>query len=190
MHPNYVSHPFHQFLIYIVYNIIAFLINAFWTSLLPIVTKGAFFWSIAGFTVICITLLATASPNYNSGDLVFRTFINETGWPDGISWLLGLLQAGLGLTGFDAVAHMIEEIPNPAVEGPKIMIGCVGIGVFTGFLFLMILLFVGGSVEDMISAGEGPLLRIFYVATGSKVGSVCLLVYVDCPPFFSNVSRY
>jgi len=77
---------------------------------------------------------------------------------------------------------MIEEIPNPAVEGPKIMIGCVGIGVFTGFLFLMILLFVGGSVEEMISAGEGPLLRIFYVATGSKAGSVCLLVYVTCLP--------
>ncbi|RAL58596.1 hypothetical protein DID88_003956 [Monilinia fructigena] len=39
-----------------------------------------------------------------------------SGWPDGVAWLLGLLQAGLGLTGFDAVAHMIEEIPNPGVQ--------------------------------------------------------------------------
>jgi hypothetical protein len=31
----------------------------------------------------------------------------------------GLLQGSLGLTGFDAVAHMIEEIPNPTIEGPK-----------------------------------------------------------------------
>lgn len=31
----------------------------------------------------------------------------DSGWPGGIGWLLGLLQAGLGLTGFDAVAHMI-----------------------------------------------------------------------------------
>jgi len=29
---------------------------------------------------------------------------------DGVSWLLGLLQGGLGLTGYDAVAHMIEEL--------------------------------------------------------------------------------
>jgi hypothetical protein len=29
---------------------------------------------------------------------------------DGLAWLLGLLQGGLGLTGYDAVAHMIEEM--------------------------------------------------------------------------------
>lgn len=29
---------------------------------------------------------------------------------DGLAWLLGLLQGGFGLTGFDAVAHMIEEM--------------------------------------------------------------------------------
>ena len=37
----------------------------------------------------------------------------DSGWPDGIGWLLGLLQAGLGLTGFDAVAHMIGMYHRP-----------------------------------------------------------------------------
>lgn len=148
------------------------------TLLLPIITKSAFIWSITGFVIISITLLACASPNYSSADFVFREFINETGWPDGIAWLLGLLQAGLGLTGFDAVAHMIEEIPNAAVEGPKIMIACVGIGVFTGFIFLMVLLFVAGNVDDVISSTAGPLLQIFFNATGSKAGSICLLMFV------------
>jgi len=32
------------------------------------------------------------------------------------------LQGGLGLTGYDAVAHMIEELPNATKEGPKVMI--------------------------------------------------------------------
>jgi amino acid transporter len=73
-----------------------------------LINKSAIIWSISGFVVISITILACASPNYNSADLVFRQFENETGWPDGIAWLLGLLQAGLGLTGFDATAHMIE----------------------------------------------------------------------------------
>lgn len=73
-------------------------------------------WSITGFVVICITVLACASPDYNSGDLVYRTFLNETGWPDGIAWMLGLLQGTLGLTGYDATAHMVEEIPNAVVE--------------------------------------------------------------------------
>ena len=83
---------------------VAFLVNAFATDSLPWITKAAFFWSIAGFGIISITLLACASPNYSSGDFVYREFLNETGWPDGIAWLLGLLQGGLGLTGYDAVS--------------------------------------------------------------------------------------
>jgi choline transport protein len=178
MRPEYVEQPWHQFLIYIGYNLVAFLVNAFMTMTLPLVTKGAFIWSITGFVVISITVLACASPNYSSGQFVYEEFINETGWPDGIAWLLGLLQAGLGLTGFDAVAHMVEEIPNAAVEAPKIMIACVAIGVFTGFVFLSVLLFVAGNVDDVIQSSAGPLLQIFYHATQSKAGSICLLMYV------------
>lgn len=84
---------------------------------------------------------------------------------------------GLGLTGFDAVAHMIEEIPNASVDGPKIMIYCVAIGMFTGFIFLSCLLFAsGGNTEEIIASPLGPLLYIFYNATHSRAGSVCLLI--------------
>jgi choline transport protein len=74
---------------------------------------------------------------------------------------------------------VIEEIPNPAVEGPKIMIACVGIGIFTGFIFLMVLLFVAGQIDGpdgVILSSAGTLLQIFYNATGSKAGSICLLM--------------
>lgn len=175
--PSYAPQRWHQFLIYIGYNFVAFLINAFMNHLLPYVNKAAITWSIAGFAIICITVLSCASPNYSTGDFVFREFINETGWPDGIAWLLGLLQGGLGLTGYDAVAHMIEEIPNAAIEGPKIMIYCVAIGTFTGFVFLTCLLFVAGDVNQVIDSAAGPLLQILYNATQSKAGAVCLLIF-------------
>ncbi|KAI4185970.1 MAG: hypothetical protein LQ346_005778 [Caloplaca aetnensis] len=158
-HKDYSPQRWHQFLLYIGYTVAAFCINAFGNQILPWVTKGAFAWSISGFIVISITLLACASPEYSSGDFVFRGFVNETGWPDGVAWLLGLLQAGLGLTGYDAVAHMIEEIPDPTVEGPRIMVACVGIGTFTGFIFLMVLLFVAGPIEDVIGF---PLICILF----------------------------
>lgn len=174
---SYAPQRWHQFLIYIGYNIIAFLINAFGNSIIPHVNKTAIIWSITGFVVITITVLACASPNYNSASFVFANFTNETGWPDGIAWLLGLLQGGLGLTGYDATAHMIEEIPNAAVEGPKIMVYCVAIGLFTGFIFLMCLLFVGGSSADIINSSYGPLGQIFYHATGSRAGTVCLTIF-------------
>ncbi|OKL57582.1 hypothetical protein UA08_07277 [Talaromyces atroroseus] len=177
MHPSYVSERWHQFLIYIGYNIAAFIINALMNSTLPMVTRAAFIWSIAGFVIVSITVLACSSPDYNSGKFVFTEFLNETGWPDGIAWLLGLLQGGLGVTGYDAVAHMIEEIPNAAIEGPKIMVYCVCIGTFTGVIFLVVLLFVPGNIDTIISSSAGPLLQILYNATQNKAGAICLLIF-------------
>ena len=175
--PNYVEQRWHQFLIYIGYNLIAFVINAFGNSVIPLVNKTAIIWSISGFAIISITVLACATPEYNSAKLVFTDFRNTTGWPDGVAWLLGLLQGGLGLTGFDATAHMIEEIPNAAIEGPKIMIYCVAIGLATGFIFLMCLLFVAGDLANVITSPYGPLGAIFYNATGNKAGTVCLTIF-------------
>ena len=187
-HDTYVPKPWHQFLIYLAYNLIAALINAFGNSLLPYINQVAITWSIAGWAIISITVLACATPNYNSANFVFREFLNETGWPDGIAWLLGLLQGGLGLTGYDATAHMVEEIPNAAVEAPKILIYCVLIGMFTGFIFLMCLLFVAGNVSNVISSSAGPVGYIIYHATGSKAGTVCLLMFPLVCLLFAGIS--
>lgn len=177
-HPDFLIKPWQQYLIYLAWTVIAFVVNAFMNRLLPYLNKGAFMWSVGGFAIICITVLACSSGEFASADFVFTEFLNTTGWPDGISWLLGLLQGGFGITGYDAVAHMIEEIPNASVEGPKIMIYCVCIGTVTGFIFLMVLLFVSGGVADnIIEAGEGPLLFILNNATKSRAGAVCLLMF-------------
>ena len=105
-HPDYSAPRWVQFLIYIIYTLAAFLVNAYATRLLSLFNKAALIWSVSGFVVIAITLLACASPNYQGAKFVFSNFINETGWPDGVAWLLGLLQGGFGLTGYDAVAHV------------------------------------------------------------------------------------
>ena len=178
--PSYEYQRWHQFLIYLAVTILVFVVNAFGNRLLPHLNTFALAWSLGGFFIITITVLATAAPNYASGEYVFTTFVNTTGWPDGIAWLLGLLQGGLGLTGFDAVAHMIEEIPNASIEGPKIMIYCQYIGISTGFIFLLVLLFVSGGASNaslIIESPAGPLLEIFYLATSSKAGAVCLLMF-------------
>lgn len=177
-HPDFTLKPYQVWLIYVAWTLIAFFVNAFLNDILAHVNRVAFIWSIGGFAIVCITVLACASPNYASAEFVFTEFINETGWPDGVAWLLGLLQGGFGITGYDAVAHMIEEIPNASIQGPKIMIYCVCIGTVTGFFFLMILLFVsGGDAKAIIESTAGPLITILNNATGSKAGAVCLLMF-------------
>ena len=179
-HPSYEPQRWHQFLIYIAVTIIALLINVFGSKLLPLINQFALAWSMAGFVIISIVVLACAAPNYATAEFVFTDFANSTGWPDGLAWLLGLLQGGLGLTAFDAVAHMIEEIPDAALEGPRIMVYCQYIGISTGFIFLIVLLFVSGgqaNAETIISSPLGPLLQIFYIATNSRAGAICLLMF-------------
>ncbi|OTA56653.1 GABA permease gaba [Hypoxylon sp. EC38] len=177
LHPDYEAESWHQFLIYIGFTLISLFINAFSTRLLPLFTKAAFFWSLTGFVIISITILACASPNYQSGEFVYGKFINEVGWPDGLAWLLGLLQGAFALTGFDAVAHMIEEIPQPQIRGPRIMLYCIGIGMITGFVFLSCLLFCVNNIDDVLESSAGPLLQIFMDATKNPAGSVCLLMF-------------
>lgn len=177
-HPDFLLKPYQIWLIYVLWTVIAFIVNAFLNQILPYINRAAFIWSIAGFAIICITALACASPNYASAEFVFTNFINETGWPDGVAWLLGLLQGAFSLTGYDAVAHMIEEIPNASVQGPKIMIYCVAIGTCTGLIFLIVLLFAsGGDVDTIISSSAGPALGILYKATNSRAGAACLLMF-------------
>jgi choline transport protein len=102
LHPNYVLQRWHVFLIFEVWMLGAFLINTFGVRLLPGINRAALTWSIVGVVVISITCLACASPNYESGRFVFGGYVNETGWNNGVAWILGLLQSAFGLTGFDA----------------------------------------------------------------------------------------
>ncbi|KAE8145689.1 amino acid permease [Aspergillus avenaceus] len=176
MHPTYEAQRWHQFLIYTGYNIVAFIVNAFMNNGLPWVTKGAFIWSISGFTIVSITLLSCSSPNFNSGKFVFGKFINETGCKYFLLIFCTCWAKLIGFTGPDGVAWLLE-IPNPSVLGPKIMIGCVGIGTFTGSVFLIVLLFVSGDIYNVIDSAAGCLLQIFKDATGNNVGSVCLLMF-------------
>lgn len=64
------------------------------------------------------------------------------------------------------------------------MIACVGIGTVTGTIFLVILLFVAGSISDITDSPAGPLLAILYNATSNKAGAVCLLMYESCSSDF------
>lgn len=69
-----------------------------------------------------------------------------------------------------------SEVPNASVEGPKVMVYCVGIGTFTGSIFLIVLLFVAGDMEKVASSAAGPLLQILIDTTRNKAGAICLLM--------------
>lgn len=70
------------------------------------------------------------------------------------------------------------EIPNPSTDGPKAMVACVAIGLFTSLVFIIVLLFVSQSMTAIIKSAYGPLLQILHDATSNQAGAICLVLYV------------
>ncbi|KAM0755145.1 amino acid transporter [Meredithblackwellia eburnea MCA 4105] len=175
--PNYEPQRWQIFLIYTGYTLAAMCLNIWGIKLLPAINKAAITWSLAGAATICIVCLACSSGNYQSGKFVFATYINETGWNGGVAWILGLLQASFGLIAYDAVAHMVEEMPRPHINAPRAMVLAVLIGSSTSFIFLMVILFCIKDVDDVITSSAGALLAAIYQGTGSVAGSLCLQVF-------------
>ncbi|TXT07291.1 hypothetical protein VHUM_03461 [Vanrija humicola] len=168
--PETETKPWQWFLLYVALAIVPFVLNTFFVRALPAVDRLGGIWSIIGIIVVSITILATSRGNFQDAKFVFATFYNETGWPDGMAFILGLLQSTFGLTAFDAVTHLIEEMPKPSRNAPKTMVMAIILGAGTSFIFTIILLFVIRDFDTVVSAATGPILQIYYQATNSQAG--------------------
>lgn len=69
LHDHYVLQRWHIFLIYYAYTIGGLALNVFAAPILPALDNVALFWSLGGLLIISLTLLITASPNFEVGTL-------------------------------------------------------------------------------------------------------------------------
>lgn len=106
--PDYEIARYQIYVVYLGYIAIACLLNTYGSRLLPSLNQAAIIWSLAGAAVIAVTCLACSSGDYQPASFVFGEYINETGWNNGVAWILGLLQSAFGLVGVDGVSHMVE----------------------------------------------------------------------------------
>lgn len=58
------------------------------------VKTAAIFWTFAGVLAIIITILVMAKGGRHDAKYVFTSFEPSSGWPDGWSFMVGLLHAG------------------------------------------------------------------------------------------------
>lgn len=134
---------------------------------------AALYWSLLGVVIISIVLLATSDKN--DAHYVFAEFQNETGWSDGMAWILGLLQSALSLIGFDAALHMTEEMPRPAIDAPRAIIYAVMVGGVTGTAFILVIL---GCITDpdtvLNTPTNMPIAELILQGTGSRAAATIL----------------
>ncbi|BGP56310.1 hypothetical protein JCM8202v2_003925 [Rhodotorula sphaerocarpa] len=176
-HPEYNSESYQTVIVFIGFILIAVAINIFLPRGLPLINSAALIWSLAGAFTIFVVVLATASPNFQSGSFVFGGWENQTGWPKGVAFILGLLQSDFGMIGIDGLSHMVEEIPQPHINVPRAMILAVCVGAGSSFVLLVALLFAMTDINAVISSPAGCLAEICYQATGSVAGAICLQAF-------------
>ncbi|KAJ3473317.1 hypothetical protein NLG97_g10378 [Lecanicillium saksenae] len=148
-------------------------INIWGNSLLGKWNTGALYWSIAGVIITSVVLLAKSAKT--DAEYVFTNFNNETNWPDGIAWILGLLQSALSLTAFDVVLHMTEEMPNPRRDAPRALLYAIAVGGVTGLLFTLVILFCLADPASILTApGNMPIVAMVLQATKSRAAAAII----------------
>jgi amino acid transporter len=132
------------------------------------------YWSILAVVVISITILATSENNDSS--FVFSNFTNETGWSNGVAWILGLLQSALSI-GFDAACYMTEEMPSPSKDTPRAMIYAILVGGLTGIAFILVILLCLADIDTVLHTSTNmPITEFIHQATGSRAAAVMLTI--------------
>ncbi|KAJ4256772.1 hypothetical protein NW762_008868 [Fusarium torreyae] len=135
------------------------------------------------FIAFCLVLpigVGTKSDlEYQSAEFVFGSWINETGWTDGVVWFLGLVQAAYALTAYDSVLHMVEEIPAPRRNAPRTMVMAVVMGAISGFIFLVACLFCIQDLDTTLDPPSGfPFIELVQNIVGLKGAAVLIALFI------------
>lgn len=150
-------------------------------KVLPWINNGVGAMFITLFFVFCLALLigvgTKADLTYQSGKWVLTSWINQSSWSGGTTFFIGLVQAAYGLTAFDACIHMVEELPNPAKTGPRIIWLSVLTGAVTGFIFMMVCLFCIQNYDDIVNA-DYAFITLCQSVVGIDGAAVLLALFI------------
>ncbi|EED12294.1 amino acid permease family protein, putative [Talaromyces stipitatus ATCC 10500] len=154
----------------------------FLDKFLPYFNDFVGIWFCGLFVVFSLALLISVGTkpdlSFQPASFVFGTWINQTGWSDGVTWFIGLVQAAYGLTAFDSVIHLVEEIPAPRRNAPRAIYLAVACGALSGFIFMLVCLFCIQDVDAIINSATGlPFMDLVQNAIGTKGGVALIALF-------------
>ncbi|KAJ5151671.1 hypothetical protein N7492_009966 [Penicillium capsulatum] len=150
-------------------------------QILPWINNFVGVWFGGLFVVLSLAMLISvgikSGLTFQPGSFVFGQWINETGWSDGVVWFTGLVQAAYGLTAFDSVIHMVEEIPAPRENAPRVIWMAVTFGAITGFIFMIVCLFCIQNVKSVTDA-DLPFIELLLETVGLKGAATLIALFI------------
>lgn len=148
--PNYVPEDWHKFLMYQAMLLLVLTSNIFILKRSPRFHDVGFATTILLFIATSITLLVRSKPKAPSS-FVWTTFINQTGWSDGLCFFSGLLTTCFQYAGLDGALHLAEECENPQKTVPRAIMAAVTIGFCTAFPFGIIVLYSVSDIDSILN---------------------------------------
>jgi choline transport protein len=118
------------------------------------------FISITSFVAIVITSLARTSPKFQPTEVVWTTFLNDSGWVDGIAFLTGLVNPNYMYAGIDGAIHLAEECKNAAIVVPRALMSTITIGFVTSFIFAIVMVYCTNDLKAVVSTATGYVIGL------------------------------
>ncbi|KAH7137483.1 amino acid/polyamine transporter I [Dactylonectria estremocensis] len=173
-HPDLTIQPWMTFVSYQIVHITCALFNIS-SHALPKITFVTLWTSIISFLVI-ILVVPIKAPSHQPTRWVFTDFVNRTGWSnDGIAYIVGLINPNWAFNGLDCATHMAEEVFEPERIIPIAIMGTVGIGFVTAWLFSIGMMFSIQDFDEVSDTPTGvPILELFFQALESQAGAIVL----------------
>lgn len=175
-----------QFLVYLGTTVLLTLLNIISCrrdKILPIFNNFVGITFAGLFFVFGLALLISVGTrdglHFQPASFVFGAWINRTGWSDGIVWFMGLVQSAYGLTAFDAAIHLVEEIPAPRKNIPRVIWLSIICGAGTGFLFMIVCLFSIQDLERVLDPTTGlPFMDLVKSTVGLQGAAVLIALFI------------
>ncbi|KAM5349035.1 hypothetical protein ACJ41O_008858 [Fusarium nematophilum] len=152
---SFTGEPWQVYLTVLAMGALALYVNTAGIRLLPKLTFPNVVFLNAATVFIFVALLVKASPKA-SASTVFIDVLNYTGWSsDGIVFLLSLLPGSIAVSLFDAATHASDEMPEPASQVPKVMIGTTILNIVSTFIMVTGVLFCLHRPENLLQPRAG-----------------------------------
>ncbi|KAJ3464726.1 hypothetical protein FSOLCH5_008784 [Fusarium solani] len=172
--PVFGDEPYKTILLFIGITLLCNAVSALGNRWLPILDTAAIFWTFAGVIAIVSTILAMSKNGRRDPSWVFTHFENNSGWPDGWSFCVGLLHAAYATSSTGMIISMCEEVRKPATQVPRAMVATIVINLCAGLLFLIPIVFVMPDISELLTLAQ-PVPYIIKSAVGSSGGAFGLL---------------
>lgn len=134
--------------------------------------------SLLCFIIFFITCLAIAGPK-QPNEYVWNTFVNDSGWSDGVVFLTGLVNPNFMYSGLDGAIHLAEDCINASTAVPQALMATIVIGFVTTFAFVVAMFYCISDFDAVLGTPTAvPIYEIWNQATKSETAATVFIVFL------------